>query len=759
MYYNKKGLAIISLGLVFIFSSSLVRVQADAIDADKFFSETDVKPSDEFTVNIPIKGWSAYSHEVIPFDAVLIIDKSYSMTSDYMNMVKLAAIRFVEMARDASVTAVEKIQIGLVVLSTTENTKVDHPMSDTYSDLITTIDGISRETELTGTDIAGAMSKAQEMLVSSSSKATRIVLLLTDGEPAPPSDRQRQKDDIYGTLLPEAYKTGIQYYPVALGPSADVELVIHIAGKTDGDYNILEEDPGLLPSIYSEIFNDVAHTAITHRIILKERVDISVVEIIPGTGTLSKNSYPVIIEDWRQELLDEFADTGEIDLPLGTLSENENITFTFKVRTLECLPPDAEEQSIKIYPNRQESRITYFYGQVPGTFDDLYEFVNCHKPPWIYADKDFDNETNEVVLYIKNMSSHYTIRDVNIIEIPSEYFQCEVDSVTPEPTKFIPGGVVDWLYWDVGDLAPEDDMEFRFKVTSRAYMPRDGNPLNVNYDKKWPSTVRFVLPEGEKGLVFFPQKYISVATLETIPEGRPDLHLEPAYSIDDFWGLWLPEQYDLWRISEEVWFISYLRSWMNHTFLINWFWSVHHPDLLEAQESPDIWIDSKDNGYVSNWTPINDPQVISDIKAHQNKALFGDNGFFTGRVIAQGDLFYLHMPNRVYVKIRCTGGPSPAIFQGLKLFVFNYVDNAWEPIRKRNLPPIESGTESILHIELPASLLKETHHLSQIPNVEDPSYAPYDNVYMTKLRIELVPSPTEKHTNNNVSTEEIIVIR
>ena len=44
MYYGKKGFAIISLSLVFIFSSSLVRIQADGLDAGKHFSETDVKP-------------------------------------------------------------------------------------------------------------------------------------------------------------------------------------------------------------------------------------------------------------------------------------------------------------------------------------------------------------------------------------------------------------------------------------------------------------------------------------------------------------------------------------------------------------------------------------------------------------------------------------------------------------------------------------------------------------------------------------------
>lgn len=703
----------------------------------------DVHPGDVFNIDIIVRGFHQYTSELIPFDAVLLIDRSSSMDGDKIDQAKAAAKTFIELAKLLSPSAVGgQIKIGLVTFE--DEGETVREITDNYDQLLEDVDDISTPFINFGgnTNMADGIYDTQYLFNSSTSQV-KVVLLLSDGRPTPDTDAQSQF--IYYTLTPDAIDSDIRYYTIGLGADPASGVLIPLADRTGGEYYSVP-DPEDLVSIYIEIFNNVTHTIIANNIILKERVDINKVEIIPDSLVLS-DPWPIEPSDWE---LSNFISTGSIDIFVGRLSSSGSRHVNFKVRTKNCLNPDSDQDSVSISPNI-DTFLTFYIGQVPGEFHATQEPITCHKPPGLRIFKNFDHNENEVILtlksmYLENENIDNTIKNIKIFEIPSIQYQYQHPYSTPRTNKFFPGEIVDLLFWQIPSLAPQEEREIRFNVNLRAYMPRDSNPLRINAVQKEEvsSYATFIKPGGTSDKVSLPQAYNSVPALETLA-GRPDLHIRPAHQGSEF-RAGIPES--------DPNDTEYLKQNAG-TLPSNW---PFYPKFFKGSETPDIWIDSKANGYVNRWGPRDNHNVIQDINDHIANAIFSPpQGWFSG-IRGQGDLFHRNKENRIHIHIKNTGAKSSRpLSNGLILKAFNYQSNRWEEIQRINIPSLESpgrGSTSILSTVIPENTIA-TPFLNNIPK---PSGGIWNNAWIAELRVELVARDIEKHTNNNFSSERFIVV-
>jgi hypothetical protein len=287
-------------------------------------------------------------------------------------------------------------------------------------------------------------------------------------------------------------------------------------------------------------------------------------------------------------------------------------------------------------------------------------------------------------------------------------------------------------------------------------------------DKEVLAWADVILPDGQEKRAFFPQAYTSMF-LENLPEGRPDLYIQPPYSEGEFHlGFYYP--FATPQLSDSL--MEYLcqsaSNWDNEGAFV---WPLE-PDpngvlqnLFEGMESPDIWIDEGPYWFVDRWTPRDDPGVIGSIRVGQDNAEFSPyDGSFLG-VEGQGDMFYTIGQVRVWVLVRNIGeADSPEIPQGLNLYAYDYYDiHDWELLGTTDIPALGAHASSYLYVELmpsyiglPPHTLSE-RHLVWIPKQWPSTDEYYEGVWRAHLKIELAASETERHTNNNTSTEMIIV--
>lgn len=703
---------------------------AGGLIVEKFATLPEVQPGDEFSVHITINGYSLTVPEVIPFDAVLIIDRSGSMQGQPYSSAKQAATNFVNLSETASTSAsaIGQIRVGIVAFG--DNASVIRGLTSDYAMLRQDISNLPSPGGLT--NIQQAMELAHTILQGGTS-AVRIAILLTDGRPAPNSNAQSLV--IAGTLVPEAQQNSYRYYTIGLGPDADNALLLLIANATGGEYHAAPQPAGL-QGIYSVVFNHVAHTVLAGQIVLQERLNTSVVEFIPNSFAVDPDlSMPSLAD------LTTFRNTGAIDIPMGELPSNRLHTISFRVQTKNCLEVDAPQEFTTIYPDQSTAKAVYILGQVPAEEFLPVVGLKCYPPGALRIEKTFDRVTKEVTIKLKSnfvatTAVDKTIRDINVYEYPSIHYQYESGTATPAPDRVIPAGNVDLLYWHIPTLAPQQEQILKFNVQTRAYIPRDGTPLHVDAQKARDgidASIDYLLPDGTTQRARLPQVQVVVYILETVSGGRPDLFVTPGFDIDELATLGL-NPYDpvtdpsipiggpasAWPLSTNV-----LRRW----------------------ESPYIWIDSEaSNGFVSNW---NDAQ---DVQSHIDNAVF-DPLLPTNlrRIAAQGDLFSQGAVNRVYVLIDNTGlGDSVAIVDGIELYALNNTSGIWDLLETQNLPIILGNTTGRIMIELPASALQSAYLTQFGPQAW--------NVWTAELRVDIAISADEKHTNNNSSTERVEVV-
>ncbi|MCK4783426.1 MAG: VWA domain-containing protein [Desulfobacteraceae bacterium] len=720
---------------------------------------TDVQAGDEFRVHIIVQGYDQYFAQVIPFDAVLIIDTSGSMDGDKIENAKAAAISFVtragvEMASNPPIGG-GSIRIGVVTFD--KEARIVSLITDNYVQLVIDISMIDIENGCT--DIAAGMELAQTMLYSSSS-GVRIAILLTDGCPNPAESSphptpQAQEEYIHEVLLQDAIDAGIDYF--CAGIMSPCSALLRLIAETMAGYYDELTNPDQIPQFFDDIFEFVAHYAIARQVVLEEQVNTNAVEIKPNSWQFSEG---IVIPSSNQ--LSNFIQSGFISLNLGNMPTGRTRTFSFTVTTKNCLTPDAEEDFVPIYPNLS-SKVTFYFGQVPSDFEVVQETINCHKPPGLVIKKEYDIDTEEVVISIENMYLmtsfvDNTIREVNIYEYLSEIFQYKKDSATTlQPTlipgiypTLIPGEYIDFLYWRIPEIAPEECLEIRFQLESRAFLPRDNYELPINYMPKGIETYSYCtyqLPSGEYEKSIINQDYIYAPMLENLPDGRPNLYLEPYFSHIEFIFPVI-----VWTLEEipEVYIDELPDSWP-WLDCPQFHWPRYSDHLFHIWESSDVWIDTEVNGFVSEWQPHRDASVIADIQEHIDYAEFEPMYGWFSEVRGQGDLWHLNSKNNICIRINNVGTDN-STGGSLDLKVFSYSIYDWEIVETIQLPTIEPDSSKIITVKLPRDVLQPEHLLEL-----EPFYGDID-IWTAMVMAQLNTANNEKYTNNNVTVEKFVVV-
>jgi len=699
------------------------------LSVDKNSSLNEVQVGDEFSVQITVHGFDLAVPETVPFDAVLLLDKSGSMSGSTFQSAKDAAIVFAEHAQSSGAN------INIAVVTFGEGSSVINNLSTNYNTIINNIGNLSNASDVE-TNIERAMETANNILYSGSS-AVRVAILLTDGRPTP--DETAQISVISNTHIPEAQLNSFRYYTIGLGEYINAALLELIASSTNGDFSITNSSSDL-DAIYTNLFDTVAHTVVAGQIVLQERVDTSAVEIVPDSFEVDNDlSMP------NNTALNNFYSSGVIDVSMGELRSYRLHTIAFKVRTKSCLPIDSPEEFTIMQPNLNTSNVSYLLGNVPTTLPLPPVELKCWKDPDLDIRKEYESNTNTVTLrleskFVATTGVDKNIYDISIYEHPSIQYQYINGSAVPAPDAFIPGGGTDLLYWHIDVLHPQEVREFNFRVEQRAYVPRDSNPLRldaVKYPDHTDAFIYYTHAGVTQKYVRLPQHHITAYLLDDVPAGRPDLYIEPAFDGGDLHRLGLTPYNPATDPSMPSGGPATASNWSSlENFLRRW-------------ETQQIWVDSlTGNGYVSDWSRDNASHVQSHI---DHVKVDWDLTNIWKYIEGQGDLFNQNDENRIYVRIVNSGqGTSTAITDGVFLFVKNYNTNAWDLIQSENLPEITSSESERIFFELPSGTLQDDH-LQQ--------FGPATwNVWTAEFRVEVEVNPNERHTNNNISSEKIFVI-
>lgn len=180
-------------------------------------------------------------------DIVLALDLSSSMLQRFGDSTRLAVTKNV--VREF-IQSRQNDRVGLVVFQqdalplsppTTDYTALDQMVADLESGLLPDGTGI-------GVGLAAALTMLQE-----STAASRVVILLTDGEHNAPSIRPEAAAALASALKIRVYTIGLISEPTLPGTrEIDERLLQTIAQETDGRY-FIASDPSQLSAVYEEI--------------------------------------------------------------------------------------------------------------------------------------------------------------------------------------------------------------------------------------------------------------------------------------------------------------------------------------------------------------------------------------------------------------------------------------------------------------------------------------------------------------------------
>ncbi|GIW16675.1 MAG: hypothetical protein KatS3mg063_2528 [Tepidiforma sp.] len=180
-------------------------------------------------------------------DIVLSLDLSSSMLASFGDSTRLAVTK--DVVREF-IRSRENDRVGLVVFQqdalplsppSTDYAALDRMVADLDSGLLPDGTGI-------GVGLAAALSMLQE-----STAASRVVILLTDGEHNAPSIRPEAAAALAAALKVRVYTIGVvSPSPIDRGREIDERLLREIAAQTGGRY-FAASDPGQLADVYDEI--------------------------------------------------------------------------------------------------------------------------------------------------------------------------------------------------------------------------------------------------------------------------------------------------------------------------------------------------------------------------------------------------------------------------------------------------------------------------------------------------------------------------
>jgi uncharacterized protein YegL len=534
--------------------------------AEKRLDPTSVEAGEWAEVNIIVKGYSTYSSAVVPFDAVLVIDQSDSMAgSDPENKRLDAAKHFVSLASSG-------IRIGVVAYA--DQAQVVSQLTTDYASLNSAIGNLA--STMGGlTNMAAAMKEAQKMLIQTGQTSNRYIILLSDGWPTP--DYEAQVNEIQGPILREAVDNSLTYYTIGFG-FADIALLQDIALTTGGTFQF--STPAGLRAVYEQIFQVAAHQLVAGQIVLKEKLD-SRLKVRASSLSVSQGlTMP------PADQLNQFYSTGALEVTLGQLRSGFERSLSFEVSAPGCLSPDDPRTSIDIPVDHPNARLDYIFGSSPGSVPVEQKVLTCMRPGSIRVEKEFDPTTSKIILKItNNYPPHPTqerkVKNIWVVEVPSLHFQPDFASVTSTvPTSQftpIPSGMIDYLVWEIPSLDPLTKWEASFVVRSRACRPADLNPLRLDAIKDPEAAeprVEYSKPDGVREKRPIPQAYAVIPDIE-VCDGRPDLYVAPAFSTHDYFS------------SEENPFIY----------------------VMARDETESVWVDGGYNGFVDHWNDANQIQA------------------------------------------------------------------------------------------------------------------------------------------------------
>ncbi len=607
------------------------------------------------TVSIRVKGSSGEVADPVPFDGVLVIDQSDSMrVSDPDNKRIDAAESFVD-------CVAAETRLGIVKYG--DSASVVQGLTSNKTDLHSKLDGLRGQRDGM-TNMYQAMEKAQDQLTQNGQSDRQwYIILLTDGV-----DNSGHQDTDFGDKAKEAHDLGIIYYNIALGSEANYSLLFMIAALTDGEA-FSSTDPSELADFYDTICQKTSRLVKTREIILNEKVNITgqpCVRVKPGTISTS-------IENVTDSQIQEFEQTGQITAAIGTLGEGQERTFSFQVVS-ECLQPDAGPGAeVQVNIDDPASTVQYTFGLSQGSKPVPQASFLCRTPGDLEVGKIFDPTTMELEIWVRNNwppdptgVKDNSLKDLVIIEMPSSYFQPKRGSAVPPEAGFFPGGLTDYLVWRIASLRPKETVELKTILEPTLCSAQNQPPLDVDW-VKYPgsglsaSEVYFTPPGGgTKPPQFIPNITTTLSQVETC-NGRFDLFLEPAYTEAEY-------KADIGIGASIPWNVKYA-----------------HP----RDETPMLFVDCRSGNGLWNGDPGTIQQYVSEATDVDN-------------VEGQGDILEVGTTNVIYLRVFNVGTlASPTLSYGLSLRAFNYQSERWDELAKVTVSAIPAWQKRTVKIPFP----------------------------------------------------------
>lgn len=305
------------LTLLLCFSVFTVPVFADSADPEIKVSNgvtaTVVKGTDDtYEVKVDITGKSGTSVKNAKMDVVLAVDVSGSMMGDGLVAAKAGAKKFV----DKLLGAKSDVRIALIAFNTCGN--LIKSFTDNKADLHAAIDGLSAAGT---TNMSDAISTATtEFNTKGRTDSQKAFVLLSDGIPNSTADAYTAIDSMMA-----AY-SDMSIYTIGCDIVTSGRTVLeNIAKKANaaGAYFDASTDD------LDQVFTNVATEIIT--LVDKVTVTSSVAapfEIVPGSA---KTSSPEVSLDDK----DLARGTGTVKATIGSLKEDQKVSFTYQVRILQ----------------------------------------------------------------------------------------------------------------------------------------------------------------------------------------------------------------------------------------------------------------------------------------------------------------------------------------------------------------------------------------------------------------------------------------
>jgi hypothetical protein len=651
-------LILLALNPLFVPSSHAQQQCNGTPSVQKLVYPPSAEAGDPVTVSITVGGCSGEVSEPIPFDGVLLIDMSNSMDDDppYSDPNDLridAAISFVNcVAADT--------ELAIVTFSSDAN--LVQTMTSDKPLLVSQLDGLRGHAE-GSTNMYEGMVLAQQHLTSlSSGQRERFIILLADGE-----DNSGHSSSEFFTLANNAAGHNIRYLTIALGSDADLFSLFTIATLTGGQW-FTSADASELQGVYDTICALAGSIAKTRQIELHEKLSAGV-GVVPGSVV---SDIPLTISQ-----IGLFESSGQIIASIGTLGSTEGAFLQFDV-TSDCLTPDSEQEGIEVVVDHASSKVTYIFGVIEGEVPVPERSFVCTRPGDLRVNKEYDFVDSKLYITLESRylpgTDNNIIKDIEVIERPSIWFQANPATASPPLSYLFPGSRNDTLVWNIAELGPGEIKTLSVYLDPMA-CSADSNTFPVNATKNSggdPGWISYVRPDGTRGKIEMPFEMASLSDVDPC-DGRPDLAVAPAFSFSEYRN---PPQ-------------------------------IHPGQVLYNHESPWIWVDAYVGNGFWNGTSENVGDYINGAELTPSA-----NAPVAKRIAVQGngDYFYVDSKNVIYVKVANVGEKQTQVLDpGAKLLMFNHVTHHWDMLGAEALEALDLNDEKLLVFKLGQNVIQPEH--------------------------------------------------